>query len=196
MQRQIPLQFQLKKMWRLVVLVLILGILQIHADCNICSSITNAACVSSTQFQFCVNNIPSGTLNSCPSGNYCTGEAQICQTNASLLACTGCGQCNSDNSFACLGVRTFALCLGDVNPSAITGSCAPDHVCNWDNPNICGTAEQGYQATCPLVDDEESTTTSTTAAPSGNVTPNVYCNQVLEVGRFPYGTDQGTSCKK
>lgn len=180
-------------MLRIILLSLAIGVLQIRADCNVCSGITNAACVGTTQFQFCVDNKPNGTINSCPSGNVCTGEPQICQTNATLVSCDSCGSCNSAGVFACLGVRTFALCLGSQSISGLTGSCAPDRVCNIDNPNICGTADGGYQATCPLADDE---LLSTTAFPPGNYTANEYCNLIQQVGRFPYGTTAGTSCKK
>ncbi|KAH8415577.1 hypothetical protein KR222_005593 [Zaprionus bogoriensis] len=180
-------------MWRLIVLGLVIGVvLDCRADCNICAAVTNTACVSDTQFEFCVNNNPNGTRYTCPSGLYCTAEPTICQTDSSLKACVGCGQCNTEGIFACLGVRTFALCLGSSSPSALTGTCAPNHVCNWDNPNICGTADAGYQATCPLADDE----LSTTVTPSGNLCPNEYCRLIQQAGRFPYGNDLGTSCKK
>ncbi|XP_034481528.1 uncharacterized protein LOC117787185 [Drosophila innubila] len=179
-------------MLQLVLLLLGIGVLGCQADCNVCALPSSVACVSDTQFKFCNNNVLVDPVNSCPSGTYCTGSAAICQEDTSLKACTGCVQCNDQKSFACLGVRTFALCLGTSVPSAITGSCAPNYVCNKDNINICGSASMGSQATCPLVDDELLTTLS----PNANVTADVYCRYVQKAGRFPYGMNATTTCRQ
>ncbi|KAH8307171.1 hypothetical protein KR044_006397 [Drosophila immigrans] len=181
-------------MWRLVLLLLGIGILGCQADCNVCASPSSVACVSDTQFQICSNNQLLEPVNSCPDGTYCTGEVSVCQADIALKACTGCLQCNDQKSFACLGVRTFALCLGLDTPSNITGSCAPNYVCNRDNVNICGNAVDGFTATCSLLDDELKV--STTIWPNVIVTPNEYCRALQRAGRFPYGNSLSTTCRQ
>lgn len=172
-------------MLRVLLLLLALGVLDCRADCNVCSTLSNAACVSQTQFMFCVNNVLAQPVNSCPSGTFCTAQAAICQSNSSLVSCTECGICSDDLVFACLGVRTYALCLGTQQPSQITGSCAPSLVCNRDNPNICGSALTGGQvASCPLMDDEL------------YIDANTYCRSVQSAGRYPYGNRLETTCKQ
>ncbi|XP_062135140.1 uncharacterized protein LOC133844881 [Drosophila sulfurigaster albostrigata] len=175
-----------------LLLLLVLGIvvLRCQADCNTCASPSNIACVSDTQFQFCSDNVLIEPVNNCPDGTYCTAESAICQSDIALKACTGCAQCNDQLSFACLGVRTFALCLGTNTPSNITGSCTANYVCNRDNPNICSSAALGSTATCPLADDD----LQTTVYPNVVVTPNEYCRNVQRAGRFPYGNTLDTTC--
>lgn len=176
----------------LALLLLGIAVLGCKADCNVCSSPSGTACVSQTQFKFCNNNVLVEPVNYCPSGMYCTASSTICQADSALMACTGCGECNDKMTHACLGVRTFALCLGTATPSDIHGSCAPNYVCNRDNPNICGSASSGFQATCPLVDDE----LLTTLGPNVNVTPDEYCRIVQQAGRYPYGTNVATTCRQ
>ncbi|XP_064541331.1 uncharacterized protein LOC135430556 [Drosophila montana] len=176
----------------LVLLLLAIGVQDCRADCNICSASSNAACVSETQFMFCEDNLPIQPINSCPSGTYCTAQAAICQADSNMRSCNSCSMCNSGMTHACLGVRTFALCLGTLTPSSITGSCAPNYVCNLENPNICSSATSGSQATCPLVDDELSTTMS----PGSFVDPTTYCSYIQQAGRFPYGNTLETTCKE
>ncbi|KAH8371827.1 hypothetical protein KR093_008981 [Drosophila rubida] len=179
-------------MLRSVLLLLAIGVLGCQADCNVCAQPSNVACISDTQFRVCLNNELLDPVNSCPSGTYCTGETAVCQSDISLKACIGCGQCNDQRSFACVGVRTFALCLGTVAPSNITGSCAPNYVCNWDNANICGSAASGFSATCPLADDEE----LAPIYPNVTVTPNEYCRALQRAGRFPSGSTLATTCRQ
>lgn len=180
------------KMLCVWLLLLALSVLDCQADCNVCSVSSNVACVSETQFMFCENNLPVQPVNSCPSGLFCTAQGSICQSDNTLTSCSGCGKCNDAGSFACMGVRTFILCLGSNQLSQISGSCAPNYVCNMDNPNICGTASNGFQATCPLVDDE----LSTTIVPGGNIDANTYCRYIQQAGRFPYGSTLETTCKQ
>ncbi|XP_017860622.1 PREDICTED: uncharacterized protein LOC108612256 [Drosophila arizonae] len=168
----------------LLLLLLALGVLDCRADCNVCSTLSNAACVSQTQFMFCVNNILVQPVNSCPSGTFCTAQAAICQSNSSLVSCTECGICSDNLVFACLGVHTYALCLGTQQPSQITGSCAPYLVCNRNNPNICGSALTEGQASCPLMDNEL------------YIDANTYCRSVQRAGRYPYGNRLETTCKQ
>ncbi|XP_016933031.2 uncharacterized protein [Drosophila suzukii] len=165
-------------------------ILGTQADCNVCSSESNVACVSNTSFQFCSTSaLPFGPVYTCPTGYYCTANEVTCNTNVALRACVGCGTCNSNNSFACLTARTFALCLGTTTPSQIVGSCGLSYVCDYNNPNICGNVSLGSQATCP------GDTTGTGLDPTG-MTPTTYCSLVQQRGRFPYGIDLNTTCRQ
>ncbi|XP_030372977.1 uncharacterized protein LOC115622968 [Scaptodrosophila lebanonensis] len=165
----------------------------VRGDCNTCTYPSEVACVSATQFQFCVNNSPTGPVNTCPNGMVCTGGATICQGNGvAPAACSGCNECNLNQTFACTGPRTFALCLGSSVISNITGNCAPYHVCNIDTPNICGNATLGSPATCSFIDSTptpEPTTTPTTD-------PTAYCRLIRQNGRFPYGTLLCSTCRQ
>lgn len=141
-----------------------------QAECNACAVGSNVACISEREFQFCSNNQATGPINSCPAGSYCTSQLPICQQNAALVACKGCGECNELGTFACMDTRTFALCLGGNRPSNITVNCGEQLVCNRYLPEICGNATT-TSATCPkqLSTTEQPTTTEqpeTTEQPS------------------------------
>lgn len=105
------------------------------------------ACVSETQYQFCVNNLPSGTINSCPTGYVCsTATSVTCQLSTSGFAatCGSCNVCNANLTFACTGSNTYALCLGTTVPSATAvGSCGTGLVCNVNLPQMCGNSATG-----------------------------------------------------
>ncbi|ALC44875.1 CG13308, partial [Drosophila busckii] len=168
------------------------------SQCNACNINNNIACVSNTEFRFCgANNLPgTGPTFTCPTGSLCTGNTAVCEAGASVVgACAACQQCNSQKFVACLGVRTYALCLGASTPDlTITGSCAPNYVCNRDNPNICGLASQGSQATCGLADDE--LYSSTTESTPENFNATLYCQRMQRAGRFPRGTNINTTCRQ
>ncbi|KAH8319383.1 hypothetical protein KR067_006073, partial [Drosophila pandora] len=173
-----------------VVVVLGMFILDTEADCNVCSSVTNVACVSDTDFQICSTaELPTGSVYSCPTGYYCTANAGICDTNSAFKSCVGCGTCNAGSTFACLSATTFALCLGTTTPSTIGGSCGTAYVCDMNNPNICGTPASGSQATCP-------SGSVTPGVDPTTMTPTEYCEIVQKRGRYPYGADLNTTCRQ
>ncbi|XP_064541332.1 uncharacterized protein LOC135430557 [Drosophila montana] len=130
------------------ILAIAVGSLGCQAECNACAAGSGVACISERQFQFCANNQTTGPVNSCPADSYCSSQVPICQKNAALVACAGCGECNELGTFACTGTRTFALCLGSNRPSNITASCSDQLVCNRNLPEICGNAT-ATSATCP-----------------------------------------------
>ncbi|KAH8371826.1 hypothetical protein KR093_008980, partial [Drosophila rubida] len=136
-------------------LIFAVCIVAARAECNSCTSDTRIACISDTKFQFCLGNRPVAPINSCPVGLYCSHELSICQQNSTLTACRDCGRCSVARSFACLGPRAYALCLGSSSPSILRSSCSPDYVCNINLSNICGKATT-TSATCSS--DIETTT--------------------------------------
>ncbi|XP_017052872.1 uncharacterized protein LOC108096032 [Drosophila ficusphila] len=163
-------------------------ILGTQADCNVCASTTNVACISNTSFQYCDSSaLPFGPVYSCPTGYYCTANDVTCDPNVNLRSCIGCGTCNSNNTFACITARIYALCLGTTTPSQILGSCGVNYVCDFNNPNICGSPSAGSQATCPG---------DTGTGDATGVSPTTYCATVQQHGRFPYGTDLNTTCRQ
>ncbi|XP_039486473.1 uncharacterized protein LOC120448505 [Drosophila santomea] len=164
-------------------------ILGIRADCNVCASVSNVACISNTAFQFCSSALPSGPVYTCPTGYYCTADDVTCNTNVALRSCIGCGTCDSSNTFACLTATTFALCLGTSTPSQLVGSCGSSNVCNFNNPYICGSPAAGTQATCPGDGTGTGVDVST-------ITPTTYCSMVQQHGRFPVGIDLNTTCRQ
>jgi len=187
------------KMQRLLIFLLVINvsILGSQAECNGCASNTNVACISDTEFQFCLDNRPYGPINSCPTDNYCTNQLTICQKNASLNACRDCGKCNDQKTFACTGPRTFALCLGSDIPSNVTGRCSPEYVCNVHVTGICGN-ESETSATCPWNTDT-TTPEPTTESSSDSTTPksttasiNDYCRNAshgISLHAIPNDTD-------
>ncbi|XP_068148995.1 uncharacterized protein [Drosophila tropicalis] len=176
-------------------LFLLLGIIRFlgcQADCNTCSASSGVACVSDTSFQFCnTSNLPFGSTLSCPAGYYCTANATICSTTSAFRSCNECKVCSSDMKFACLTSTTFALCMGTNNYLTynITGTCAPNYVCNLDNPYICGSITTGSPASCPLDSDSQNLDPS-------DYTPAQYCQLLQQAGRFPYGIILSTTCKQ
>lgn len=116
--------------------------IQIQGNCNICSS-TGLACVSGTQFQVCILNLPTGPITTCPSGTVCTTEGgNICQGIGPnvVQGCKDCNKCDATNTFACTSANTFTLCLGTTSPNVeFVGTCQTDYVCNINNPYICGS---------------------------------------------------------
>ncbi|XP_030372460.1 uncharacterized protein LOC115622601 [Scaptodrosophila lebanonensis] len=172
----------------------------VFGDCNTCTYPSQVACVSDTQFQFCKDSSPTGPVNSCPDGSVCTGGSVICEdSSVAESACSGCNVCNQNQTFACTGPRTFALCLGTSNVSSITGNCAPYHVCNIDTPHICGNETLGTPATCSFLDSTtppDSTTAPTTAPTPDPTDPTAYCRLIQNTGRFPYGILLESTCRQ
>uniref|UniRef100_A0A1L8EIU7 Putative secreted protein n=1 Tax=Haematobia irritans TaxID=7368 RepID=A0A1L8EIU7_HAEIR len=154
----------------LIIFLLAHNIRYLWANCNVCLTATQMACVSETEFQFCVNNLPMGPVSRCPDGFICTTTTTaICQPNGMGFepTCGECNKCNSALTFACTGTNTYALCLGTNVPSPIaTGTCGAGLVCNLNSPQICGDPTNGNPATCPAVNDN-----STTPTPTPNPTP-------------------------
>ncbi|XP_053953804.1 uncharacterized protein LOC128860348 [Anastrepha ludens] len=180
-----------------VLLLCAKGSIFVTASCNTCSVDNNLACVSETQFKVCVNGSPTGSAASCPTGYVCsTQSTSICEASGGdgvVGDCTACNTCDSTKTFACTGIRTYALCLGTTTVSDLGGTCAPYHVCSIDYEYICGNATLGIEATCPSIDD----TVTTTVAPSTAVSdPAEYCATVQQNGRFPVGNDLTTTCKQ
>ncbi|XP_039964164.1 uncharacterized protein LOC120777096 [Bactrocera tryoni] len=169
----------------------------VSAACNSCSVGSNLACASQTQFQVCVDGLPTGTPLSCPSEYICsTTAANICvpSDNTSVDGdCTECYICDASQTFACTGVRTFALCLGTKAVSNIGGNCALYLVCSIDYPHICGD-ETMIPPTCPTTVDSPTTTTT-----SGSVivtNPVAYCQTIQQNGRFAVGNELKTTCQQ
>uniref|UniRef100_A0A1A9W3G4 Chitin-binding type-2 domain-containing protein n=1 Tax=Glossina brevipalpis TaxID=37001 RepID=A0A1A9W3G4_9MUSC len=195
-------------------------ILLATSECNVCSFVNNLACVSQTQFQVCINGLPEGTVTSCPTGFVCsTNTPKICQPNQMgfSASCSNCNQCDASNTFACTGMRTFALCLGNTFPSDITGSCAPFHVCNINYPQICGNATIGISATCPTANAATETSTAiptpTPTPPSTSSLPppvlptmmppnfitnyvRFFCQSVRSNTRFPLPQEIDNTCRR
>ncbi|XP_050333153.1 uncharacterized protein LOC126761211 [Bactrocera neohumeralis] len=170
----------------------------VSAACNSCSVGSNLACASQTQFQVCVDGLPTGTPTSCPTGFICsTISASICvsSTGTSIVGdCEECKTCDSSHTFACTGVRTYALCLGTDSISDLGGNCAPHHVCSIDYPYICGNESLGIPPTCPTTVDSPTTTTT-----SGSVivtNPVAYCQTIQQNGRFAVGNELKTTCQQ
>ncbi|XP_017461719.1 PREDICTED: uncharacterized protein LOC108355056 [Rhagoletis zephyria] len=161
------------------------------AVCNVCSTTNNLACVSNTQFKQCdLQGIPSGEATSCLTGFVCsTATAAICQPSDGIgivPACSECNTCDATNTFACTGVRTYALCRGTTTVSDSGGSCKEYEVCNRGNAAICANATATNQPSCPTV-----------VEPTTPVTNSVeYCKSVQQRGRFPVGDDLTTTCRQ
>ncbi|KAI8040924.1 hypothetical protein M5D96_006867 [Drosophila gunungcola] len=148
-----------------ILLAFLVGFSQ--GECNACSVESNAACVSTNQYQNCTDNIPTGPIYTCPNNTNCTGSAERCTSNETLFSCNDCNN----------------------TPSQILGSCGANYVCDYNNPNICGSPSAGSQATCPG-------DTTETGLDSTGLTPTAYCSLVQQRGRFPYGIDLNTTCKQ
>lgn len=176
------------------------------------------ACVSETQYQFCVNNLPSGTINSCPTGYVCsTATSVTCQLSTSGFAatCGSCNVCNANMTFACTGSNTYALCLGTTVPSATAvGSCGTGLVCNVNLPQMCGNSATGVSiyifllvryltvtsfqvvATCSTGTPINPTLPSLTT-PSPLPTYAQYLCQMIRVnGRFSLPTNIDSTCRR
>ncbi|XP_067646515.1 uncharacterized protein [Eurosta solidaginis] len=184
------------------------------ANCNVCSE-SSLACVSLTQFSVCVNDLPTETVTSCPTGYICsTTSTSICELSAGdnvIGDCSDCNTCDATRTFACTGLRTYALCLGTTTVSDLGGTCAPYHVCNIDYKYICGNSTMGIQATCPSTGETETTTTTETSTTDTTQTvattttqsqivsvtnPLSYCQTLQQNGRFPAGNELTTTCKQ
>ncbi|KAH8378979.1 hypothetical protein KR009_002400 [Drosophila setifemur] len=171
--------------------VLGLFILGTQAECNVCASESGISCLSDSSFQFCsTDGKPIGSVYDCPTGYYCTGNRLVCDSNPAFKACSECGACDVDNTFACLTANTFALCLGTTSPSQLVGSCGSSYVCDRDNPKICGLTSAGSQATCSSGSDSTLPGVDPTT-----MTPTEYCAIVQQTGRYPYGVDLDTTCR-
>ncbi|XP_037820591.1 uncharacterized protein LOC119609759 isoform X2 [Lucilia sericata] len=135
--------------------IILIYVEHLKAQCNVCSAVNQMVCVSQTEYQFCVNNMPSGAVNTCPTDYVCsTATATICLPNSAgvTATCSDCNKCDLSLVFACTGVSTYALCLGQTTPSAVTGTCGAGQVCNINSAQICTTPSAGLTATVLLED--------------------------------------------
>ncbi|XP_033160986.1 uncharacterized protein LOC117141582 [Drosophila mauritiana] len=149
-----------------------------QAECNICSSESNVACVSKNKYQNCsANAIPTGTVYTCPNNTFCTGLPEKCTSNEAVASCNECRKCDGIIPFACTSPTTFALCNA-VNEIASTEyPCSTGEVCLSQIGNPCVASPNGTSASCSyyaLIDD--------------------LCIQKSSTGRFPYPND--LSCLK
>ncbi|XP_017052818.1 uncharacterized protein LOC108095981 [Drosophila ficusphila] len=172
-------------------LLILLGfcILGCQAACNTCSSTSQVACVSETEFQFCSSALVAiGDLYTCPTGYYCTSGSTVCSADETAIACSDCNKCSADNRFACTGRNTFALCLGSTTPNTVMGGNCGDYVCNLNNENICGSPT-AYPVSCVGSGSGDCASTTITNATE-------YCQSLKETGRFPYGGVTATTCRQ
>ncbi|KAH8336053.1 hypothetical protein KR067_011906 [Drosophila pandora] len=178
-----------------------------QATCNVCNSVNNLTCYSSTQMQACdASGTPTGSPTDCPSGYVCVSGTSgvLCKpedsTGGSQADCQECNKCDTSQTFACTGTSTFALCLGTDTVQNSTGTCADGYVCNINDTQICGLSSGGVAPTCSYADDT-TTTTSTTAATTTAATPSTssassYCGAVQSQGKFAVGNDAYTTCRQ
>lgn len=116
-----------------------------QAECNVCLNSTQMACVSETQYQFCVGGIPSGAISLCPTNYVCsTTTNTIClpQATGAMPTCNSCNTCNSNLVFACTGVNTYTLCSGTIAPTGASATCPAGQVCDINSPYICVSSLQ------------------------------------------------------
>ncbi|XP_017052829.1 uncharacterized protein LOC108095992 [Drosophila ficusphila] len=159
-----------------ILLALLVGFGQ--AECNACSDVTNAACVSRNQYQNCTDHIPTGPIYTCPNNTNCTSYPGGCTSDVNLIACKGCNECIADRKFTCTSPTTFALCVNDVNVSSTHYSCSAGQVCNNSLDYYCAAPVNGTGATCSYYDD-------TTVIAD-------FCTVKASTGRYPNPND--SSC--
>ncbi|XP_017133601.1 uncharacterized protein LOC108150143 [Drosophila elegans] len=158
-----------------ILLAILVGFSQ--GECNACSAESNAACVSTNQYQNCTDNIPTGPIYTCPNNTNCTGSAERCTSNATLFSCNDCNKCVGKLNFTCTGPSTFSRCDG-LSVVSVEYSCSSGQVCNINNKNYCAPPINGTGATCSYYN-------STTVIVD-------FCNTKASTGRFPYPND--SSC--
>uniref|UniRef100_A0A1I8N8R1 Chitin-binding type-2 domain-containing protein n=1 Tax=Musca domestica TaxID=7370 RepID=A0A1I8N8R1_MUSDO len=175
---------QLKK-FEILLTVFLCTFLQIEGQCNVCSTATQIACVSETQYQICANNVATGSINSCPPDYICsTASTVTCQPRSSNIAptCGSCNVCDATQTFACTGRNTYALCLGTNTPStSAIGDCGPDLLCNINLPQMCGNATDGISPTCSSNDNNVNCCGSITISEYAKR----YCQMLQINSRFP-----------
>ncbi|KAM7358928.1 uncharacterized protein ACRADG_003715 [Cochliomyia hominivorax] len=184
-------------------IIILIYVQHLGAECNVCSNTTHMACVSQSEYRFCVNNTPSGTVTTCPSGYVCsTATSVICLPNAAGVepTCSDCNKCDINLVFACTGVSTYSLCSGQTTPTGVSGTCGANQVCNINSPRICVDAAAN-NPTCPTSGSIGTTTsTTTTATPTFPSTIPTYaqyfCNVMRQNTRFPVPTNFDNTCKK
>ncbi|XP_060657008.1 mucin-5AC [Drosophila nasuta] len=187
-------------------LLLLAGLVALaKSTCNVCNTVNNLTCYSTTQVQACdADNLPTGVAYDCPTGYVCVSGTSgvLCEpeaTASSTADCQDCNTCDSTLTFACTSTNTFALCLGTSTPQASVGTCADGYVCNINDSQICGLSPN-VSATCSYADD--STTTTTTAATTTTTsTPSTsnaatYCAAVQQTGRFKVGDYTESTCRQ
>ncbi|KAH8301134.1 hypothetical protein KR018_003089, partial [Drosophila ironensis] len=191
-----------------LLLVLLAGLCLVSstlATCNVCNSVNNLTCYSSTQMQACdASATPTGSPTDCPTGYACVSGSSgvLCEpedATGSQADCQECNKCDTSQTFACTGTSTFALCLGTDAIQNSTGSCADGYVCNINDTQICGLSSGGVAATCSYADDTTtttSTTAATTAATPSTSSASAYCAAVQSQGKFAVGNDAYTTCRQ
>ncbi|XP_016933512.2 prion-like-(Q/N-rich) domain-bearing protein 25 [Drosophila suzukii] len=192
----------------LIPVLLLVGCLvsSTRGTCNVCNTVNNLTCYSSTQMQACqVDVLSTATPADCPSGYVCVSGSSgvLCQEEASSSQsadCQECNKCDATNTFACTGTQSFALCLGTDSVQDSIGTCASGYVCNINDTQICGLPADGVMATCSYADDTttttSSTTTSTTAATPSTSDAATYCAAVQSQGRYAVGYNTDTTCRQ
>ncbi|KAH8371825.1 hypothetical protein KR093_008979 [Drosophila rubida] len=176
-----------------------------RSTCNVCNTVNNLACYSTTQVQACdANNLPTGAAYDCPTGYLCVSGSSgvLCEPQSAASSgadCQDCNKCDASLTFACTSSSSFALCLGTNTPQLSEGSCAAGYVCNTANSQICGLSPT-VAATCSYADDT-TTTASTVASSTTTATPSTsnaatYCAAVQQQGNFKVGDYTESTCRQ
>lgn len=182
------------------------------AECNVCNTVNNMACYSVNQTQACdaSSNLPTYVPYDCPSGYVCvSGTAGVLcepESNTTVATCEQCNKCDANNTFACTGTSTFALCEGTTTPLADSSySCPSGYVCNVNSEYICLPSSSAAPS-CSYADDTSnntiavtttaSTATSTTAATPSTSNAATYCAAVQSQGKFAVGDYTETTCRQ
>ncbi|KAH8404389.1 hypothetical protein KR222_008676, partial [Zaprionus bogoriensis] len=115
----------------------------VWSGCNECQASNDAACINQTSFQLCFGESTPDTTQTftCPDGLVCTEHANICFQRTTVPSSCGdtssCGLCNSNYTFACTSLNTFAFCYGATTPSTVNGTCPTGTFCDASSTNMC-----------------------------------------------------------
>ncbi|XP_063698861.1 uncharacterized protein LOC134829616 [Culicoides brevitarsis] len=156
-------------------------VLKVSSECNICGSISQAACISEDQYFPCINNIPNfSQILRCPAGSVCSNVAGVCDSNLLTPACPLCGVCNAPGGYACLSQTTYSPCSAGTSINWPI-SCPEGTICypTGSNTSPCTTMTWQQTQRCPtgsppvITTSTTATTSMTTQAPIQS--PHWFC---------------------
>ncbi|KAH8364256.1 hypothetical protein KR084_004878, partial [Drosophila pseudotakahashii] len=119
-----------------------MAVVVVLEECGTCQT-NDVACLNTTHYRFCGENVAPNQVAQCPSGQVCTSLAIFCideglvdATCSDSAANGSCPSCDGSSMFVCTSRTTFQMCNGTSLTSQVT-KCKDNKVCSIRSGKYC-----------------------------------------------------------
>ncbi|XP_016999968.2 uncharacterized protein [Drosophila takahashii] len=119
-----------------------MAVVVVLGECGTCQT-NDVACLNTTHYKFCGENVAPDQIAQCPTGQVCTSLAIVCideglveATCSDTPADGSCLSCDGSSMFVCTSRTTFQMCNGTSVTSQVT-KCKDNKVCSIKSGKYC-----------------------------------------------------------